>query len=290
MAQPADPPPPLGDALCDYAQAELRRAIDCFGWRGGRVHAGVHQGRKSLRRVRAVLALGGERLGPGMPLLDRELRRICRSLSAERDAQALVETLDHLRSRTRSEAMAAHLRRARRQAAALRAKTLRDTLAADPALGGRRARLRVLLAALPALEWRALDADAVQAGLARSRGRVGRAAARALRRGKPADWHRLRRRLRRLAQQATALRRTGHGGMIGAPPDRHLAAALGWLQDLQLLRARCSDRAPFGLAGCGPLAALVDAELDRRQARLAVRLQAILAAGQATPPTEQETA
>lgn len=290
MAPSATPPPSPGDALRDHALAELRRAIDCFGWRGGRVHAGIHQGRKSLRRVRAVLALGGERLGPGMPLLDRELRRVCRSLSAERDAQALVEALDRLQSRTRSAAMGSHLRRLRRQAAAQRAQTLRDTLAADPALGRRRALLRLLLAALPALDWPVLDVDAVQAGLARSRGRVDRAAARVLRRGKPADWHRLRRRLRRLAQQATALRQTGHGGAIGAPPDRHLATALGRLQDLHLLRVRCGERLPFGLSDGGPVAARAGAELDRGQARLAARLQAMLAAGRATPPKEQETA
>ncbi|MBC7990442.1 MAG: hypothetical protein H7Y19_12790, partial [Luteimonas sp.] len=35
-----------GVALRDYAVVELDSAIAGLGWRGGRVHAGVHQARK----------------------------------------------------------------------------------------------------------------------------------------------------------------------------------------------------------------------------------------------------
>ena len=56
----ADPVPSNrfeGTALRDYGAAELDAALAHLGWRGGRLHEGVHQARKSLRRARAVLAL-----------------------------------------------------------------------------------------------------------------------------------------------------------------------------------------------------------------------------------------
>src|SRR5262245_8828115 len=73
-----------GAALRDYATAELEYAIAHLGWNGGRVHEGVHLGRKSLRRTRAVLALGESALGPGADLIDREVRRVNVSLSKMR--------------------------------------------------------------------------------------------------------------------------------------------------------------------------------------------------------------
>ena len=92
----------MGDRLHAYAAAEMVHAIACLSWHGGRLHAGVHQARKSLRRLRATLALGMPTLGPGARLIDRELRRTNRRLSKLRDAQALVHTLDVLLERTRA--------------------------------------------------------------------------------------------------------------------------------------------------------------------------------------------
>jgi hypothetical protein len=70
-----------GTALRDYGAAELDSALAHLAWRGGRLHAGVHQARKSLRRARAVLALGMPALGPGAELLGREFGRVNRRLS-----------------------------------------------------------------------------------------------------------------------------------------------------------------------------------------------------------------
>ena len=57
-------------ALRDYGLAELAVAIHGLAMRGGRVHAGIHQARKAIRRTRAMLTLGGTALGPGARLVD----------------------------------------------------------------------------------------------------------------------------------------------------------------------------------------------------------------------------
>jgi CHAD domain-containing protein len=51
----------------------------------------VHQARKSIRRVRATLALGASSSAAPAAVFDKELQRINRSLSPMRDGQALVE-------------------------------------------------------------------------------------------------------------------------------------------------------------------------------------------------------
>ena len=48
-------------ALRDYGLAELAVAIHGLSMRGGRVHAGIHQARKAIRRTRAMLTLGEPR-------------------------------------------------------------------------------------------------------------------------------------------------------------------------------------------------------------------------------------
>ncbi|MGJ7904830.1 CHAD domain-containing protein, partial [Lysobacter sp. 1R34A] len=108
--------PPPGRRLRSFASAEIDMALDALGWRGNRIHAGVHLARKGLRRVRATVALGGGALGPGAALVDRELRRLNRNLSVLRDAHALVETLDRLLRLPLEAEVRTLLRRARRRA------------------------------------------------------------------------------------------------------------------------------------------------------------------------------
>ncbi|MEH6418627.1 CHAD domain-containing protein, partial [Pseudomonas sp. CGJS7] len=117
IAEPtgADPERPPGLRLRAFATRELDQALDALGWRGNRIHAGVHLARKCLRRTRAALALGGDALGPGAALVDRELRGLNLNLSNLRDAHALVETLDRLlRSHAEAEVRALLLRARRR--------------------------------------------------------------------------------------------------------------------------------------------------------------------------------
>lgn len=260
----------VGHRLRDYATGELAHAIACLAWRGPRVHAGVHQARKSMRRVRATLALASTRLGPGARLIDRELRDVNRGLSKLRDAHALAGTLEPLLARHAQDAEAAIvLHRAQRAAARNRVARARKTLAADPGLGERRALLETLLAALQGLPWKRIDAAAAQGALLRSRARADAAGMAVADGGDTDDWHRWRRRVRRLSQQRRAL------GDSTADADKHekrLAELLGEAQDRNLLREHCGRKSPFAPGDRDRLRHWAEQDLARLRTRIAEKV------------------
>ena len=240
----------LGPSLQAYADAQLLRALDCLSWSGRRVHGGVHQARKSLRRVRACLALAGlEREGAGKAL-DRRIARACRSLSALRDAHARIETLDRLIDAQTDTETLQILQRARRLLLESRRLVLAETLREDPALAEHRDQLRHAHADLVALPWHDVDEARIDAAIARSLRRCDKAQQRALDGGDPEDWHRWRRRRRRLLQQHAALAACGHEQPASIERQRKLADHLGASQDLSVLmdyfghtrRLRAPDR------------------------------------------------
>lgn len=226
----------LDGALRDYAATELRKAIACLAWHGPRLHEGVHQARKSLRRTRSVLALGSPMLGPGAVLIDREGRSINRRLSTLRDAQALVSTLDHLIGREEAAEPLLVLRRVRRIAARARAEHARIARAGEPDLAGARALLMTLLAALLSLPWQTLTEAGVRLALQYSVDRAEQAGRRAQTSSRASDWHRWRRRARRVSQQYRALGDfVEHAGGV-KKQSKVLAVRLGEAQDYALLR------------------------------------------------------
>ena len=255
-------------ALRDYAASELDRAIAHLGWHGGRVHQGVHQARKSLRRTRAVLALGAPVLGPGAELIDREVRRVNRSISKMRDRQALVETLDRLIAKGRSPDALPILRRARRVAAQLRAESARRELAEDPSLARKRALLTTLRAALPALPWDTLTGSRVRDALDSALVRIETSGARARATGRDADWHRWRRRVRRLSQQHRAIGELFPDIGFARKRCKVLAELLGEAQDYALLRDHCGRRSNFAEPDREVLAMLADEGTARTRERI----------------------
>ena len=259
-----------GEALRDYAVVELDSAIAGLGWRGGRVHAGVHQARKALRRVRATLALGGTAFGPGAAMVDREVRKANRGLSALRDAQALVETLDRLTSSQLPLDILQLLRRARRNAAARRVAAARAALTNDPQLIARRDLLTALRGAMLALPWQRVELPQVQSALEYSLDRIVRAQARAQGSNDDEDWHRWRRRERRLSQQRRALKAGGIAHALDLPKaDKRIATRLGAAQDLGLLREHCGRDSPFAKPDRVRLKRYADSELARQRAAIA---------------------
>lgn len=235
----------VGTVLHAYASDELERAIDCLTWPGARLHAGVHQARKSMRRVRAALALGAPALGPGGKLIDREVRHVNRSLSTLRDAQALVETLEHLAKKHDTPDANALFKRARRIAAQARIAQARASLQEDRDFAGKRAVLAVLSAGLQALPWHVVIDIEVRSSLRRSEAKARAASRKATASGRDEDWHHWRRRARRLSQQHRAV------GDLMAPQDadrardKRLAVLLGEAQDYALLLLHCNARSPF---------------------------------------------
>ncbi len=229
-------PQQAGDQLKAYALAQLRRANGCLAWRGSRAHEGVHQARKSMRRVRACLALGESALGAGASMLDDELSKICESLSSLRDAQARVESLDRLLEKHPDREIHACLNAAKRLAIAARAEAMRNEQAIDKDFLTRRERLQVVFAAMPVLPWQHIDAGVLALSMRHSMQACEEAAEIALSRGKEKDWHRLRRRRRRLIQQHTALENCHIELPWIAAPDRKLGTLLGEAQDISILR------------------------------------------------------
>lgn len=225
----------LGPALHAYADAQLLRALDCLGWSGRRVHDGVHQARKSLRRVRACLALAGFERERDGKALDRRIARACRSLSELRDAHARIETLDGLIADHEDEDTRLILQRARRLLLEARRLKLAETLREDPTLAEHRDKLRRAHADLIALPWQDVDDARIDAAIARSLRRCAKAQQRAIDGGDPEDWHRWRRRRRRLLQQHAALAACGHEQPASIERQRKLADHLGASQDLSVL-------------------------------------------------------
>jgi hypothetical protein len=266
MSDPVAPADSPGPALRDYGTAELGVAIQALEARGGRIHEGVHQARKSMRRTRALLALG-DVLGPGAKLIDRELRRLVRGLSTLRDAHALVETLDRLLDRPCDKDTKLRLARARRAAAHARAGL---TKGADVAgnLADTRALLLTLRAALPGLPWDQIARSMLEAALAATSHDIDSARERVRTHGRDEDWHRWRRRMRRLSQQHRACAAAGVEITVSMF-DKSLAEQLGVMQDLTLLLEHCGSGSPFSKQDAEALRRFAQTALSRQRKRVA---------------------
>jgi CHAD domain-containing protein len=259
----------LGSALRGYVSAELEAAaagLDASA--GHHLHAGVHRARKGIRRARAALALGDPVLGPGAILLDRELRRVNRSLSELRDAQALVEVLGRLAGKTRDEPTLRVLRRALRKGKADRAAMARrPELAAE--LAQARAMLATLRAALAGLPWDGISPAQLAEALARSSQRIDSARGKVRDDGGMEDWHRWRRRMRRLSQQHRACVAAGLEELGASLFDKSLAEQLGVMQDLRLLLEHCGSESPFAQSDREALKRFAKTAWSRQRDRIA---------------------
>ena len=240
----ADPPP--GRSLREFALAQLDVAAGQLAREGTARHAGIHQARKSLRRVRATLALARDALGEPGRRLDRELARLCRGLSSLRDAQALVEALQRL-APTAPPALQAQLPQAVELAVARREERLARALDRDPGFARRRARLEASSSRLAGLPWDRVRKGDVAHAVGRSLRRLSRARKRVLRQpGQDERWHVLRRRLRRLRQQESLLQAVDLAlRPADGVPAEEMATALGEAQDDVLLLRHCGPRSPF---------------------------------------------
>ena len=232
--------------LAAFVDAQLQRAATELARPRAQIHSGVHEARKALRRSQAALRLGNEVLPARAKRMRKSLCRIGRSLSALRDAQALVEALERLALRSES---ARQVARAGLEYAIRRRDFVLDrTLAADPELQLRRTQLAGIAAQLVSLDWKGLTAAEVSRAVSRSRRKVLNAFRQT--QAQPEDddaWHRLRRRIRRLRHQSDLLpaAEQHHSGVTA--DDDALARMLGEAQDEVLLIAACRRGSPFPL-------------------------------------------
>lgn len=90
----------------DALDSELKRIVlECMvdaaaqlEHRGGNLHRGIHEARKRIKEIRAVLRLIRPELGPAYAKENAWFRKQANSLSALRDAKAMLEICDQLSS------------------------------------------------------------------------------------------------------------------------------------------------------------------------------------------------
>ena len=244
--------------LRDAARAELERAARQLARSGDERHDGIHRARKSVRRVRAMLALGGEAFAGSSRArtLDAALRSLCRGLSSLRDADALNDALLHLNR----DAVIGPIECERLCAvvSVQRSVRLAAALQRDPDLQRRRARLVAAANVLDKLPWDQLRLKHIEAAHARSLRRVHRAGRRAFGHPDIERWHALRRRLRRLRQQESALSEACPERAFESAGLGDLAVRMGEAQDHALLLARCQRSGVFASADRAMLRRLVE--------------------------------
>lgn len=257
----------IGTRVCEAAGLQVERATRCLGWRGSRVHDGVHEARKALRRARAVLRLVAPRVGQATMAVDQELAMVGRALSSLRDAMARVETLDWLLANAGDDAPL--LRRCRRAAAKARADAARSALTTDPGFALLRARLRDADIALHALPWSRLHIDDLPPALDQADTRARKVRDRACKHDQDTEWHRWRRRLRLLVHARDVLRNAGLALAPCAADELKLATALGRAQDLAVLKRECASNMLFARADRKPLRRVVTWRLRRARRRIA---------------------
>lgn len=262
---PPGSPGPLGPILRDAATRELARAEAMLACHGARLHHGVHQGRKSMRRVRAALALAAPALGRSGWWVDRELRRTLDALSELRDGQALIEALHRVGDKAPPE-QAALFARSVRVAEHRRADLARERsyVALDREGLDILATLRASLAGMP---WERIEPNDVARMLRDSADRIGEALAtvRTDSAGEEA-WHDWRRRTRRLSQQQRLL--AGTALAVDRGETHAVAERLGAAQDLSLLLAHCGRDSPFSREDRRELALIARERLGHERAAL----------------------
>jgi len=221
----------------------------------------IHEVRKELKRVRALLRLAGERLATRR--LEKSCAATARRLSRLRDADALLETLQRLEDRAEAAGAAAELEAARRwvheareDAGGLPAEVAVPVAAELEGIAGR----------CRALSFAPMDGGALDAGLDRSRRRAAKAWRRVDRKPEPERFHDLRKAVKRELYQRE---------LSGRPFDRmdramlkKLADVLGEIQDLEVLRAALGP-AGFWQGALRDLARATRRDLRQRAARLA---------------------
>ena len=238
MNDPA-PPAPTGTAARALARArEEADAVLAALVPTADVHGSIHEARKAIRRLRALLQLVDQRLDVG--IADRILQRTGDSLSALRDAHATIGTAERFARRDHERWQPVVVTLAQRRDA-----LLATALVQDPGFERRRSWVRRALARIETAPWHRLKAADLRRGLERGRRRADKARKRARRDADADALHRWRRRVRKLRMQVEAVatikpaRVASLGGERHADQARRLHALsdrLGRRQDLDVLR------------------------------------------------------
>jgi CHAD domain-containing protein len=188
----------LAEKTRNMARDECRAVGRALGTRR-RIHEGIHDARKAIRRLRSLLALVKTRL-PETEKIDKQFERLGDGLSSLRDAHVVIENARSFRG--------SHRKRWKPAIDALSAKRderLARLLDSDPDFLKRRALLRRLEAQLDFVDWSKLRVPDLQDAIEASQQRIHRAEQMAASDPSLENTHRWRRRVRRLRFQLEAL-------------------------------------------------------------------------------------
>lgn len=232
-----------GTFLAMLARKECKAIAKSLGNRRD-LHKGIHEARKAIRRLRSLLDLVSETMGPDTAKLDLALRQQAKRLSRLRDAQVVVAVAEKLALDDASGEWAIAA-----QALAVQRDVLLDAeLARDPAFARRKAAIGDIAIVFDKLRWKRVSRKSLQQSIRRGHRRVDKSERAAAEQRTPANLHRWRRRVRRLRMQLDTLRAFNElAASKIAPGSAHhsksakalgrLADQLGWRQDIQVLRA-----------------------------------------------------
>ncbi len=193
--------PSVGDSLKAYALYQFDIAGRALGRSVGKMHIGVHEARKAIRRIRATIQLAGDRQRSDVSAADNEVKALCRRLSAARDAYILVKTVDGLLKSADDPERRAILKRLRNRFRKHHSHLISRLLATDPGLRRFRRRLSRLRRSLAFAAWNRVSTVDVECALALSVRKAEQAASQAKILETGEARHRWRRRLRRLRYQ-----------------------------------------------------------------------------------------
>ncbi len=220
--------------------------------------AGVHEARKSIRRLRSLLALVRAPLGKAeVRAIDDALQALAKGLSALRDGQVVLDTAEHCARHAGDADETASWQSLTPLLAHQQDHRMAEALADDPGFVRRQAQAHRQAEQLRALPWHRLHANDLRQGLARSLHRQQRAQEAALA-GDTDDLHDLRRKSRRLRMQLNAMKRlrvSTHGAALASRDIAELVDHLGALQDLALLQRALDTLEPSPHPDAWPVAA-----------------------------------
>jgi CHAD domain-containing protein len=211
--------------------------------------AAIHEARKDLKKVRALLRLVRPALGDGpYGRENARLRDVARALSRARDADVLVDTADALAERHAGQLPAAAFDAL---SARLRSHAARVRAGAGPASDDVLARLDGAVAGVGDWPLEGCDADALRAGALRAYRRGRRAMARAERDPSTEQLHEWRKRVKDLWYHARLLQEAWPRMLKAQAKEAHaLADMLGDDHDLAALAAELD---PGGAAAGAPI-------------------------------------
>jgi CHAD domain-containing protein len=229
----------IGSALGALAAKECRSLEHALALHKGR-HDGIHEARKSSRRLRSLLDFLKPRSDQQVASLDRTLKQLIDSFSALRDAHVAARTARLLATSHAATLTPSLMDALEHRSAAL----LNEALENDPNWRRRSAKVRRLTVAIEGLPWQQVTPSLAKKVLKQNVRRMKKARRAALQEHTTPAFHRWRRRARHVRYQLEFLRTARRKvGMKKRRTQQYearikrlnlLSDRLGWRQDFQV--------------------------------------------------------